>query len=67
MTMTKKIKMKRMLNDLTQKDMAGKLGVHIGTYSKKENGLIAWSIEDVKKLRKILNLSDEEIIDIFFK
>jgi len=65
-TIKSKLRIKRLMKDYTQDDMANKMGIHIGTYSKKENGLIAWSVEDVKKMRDILDLSGEDIIDIFF-
>ncbi|WP_202707634.1 helix-turn-helix domain-containing protein [Sporosalibacterium faouarense] len=50
----------------TQKTLAEKLNMSETSYSKRENGIIIFSVCEVKKLKEILELDDEDILRIFF-
>lgn len=62
-----KLKQIRKKNKITQEQLSRKLNHNSPAYSKKENGKQKFSIEDIKILKKELNLSIEQIDDIFFK
>ena len=63
--MTKELKILRIKHDVTQEAVAEKLGVKKHTYCRKENGEIAFSIQDVKVLKELYNLTPEEVVQIF--
>jgi DNA-binding XRE family transcriptional regulator len=64
--MTKELKKLRTDFDYTQSDLAKLLGFkQTSSYSRKENGEIAFSIEEVKKIKKIFRLSIEDVVKIF--
>nr|WP_195366009.1 helix-turn-helix transcriptional regulator [[Eubacterium] tenue] len=63
--MRKELRVLRAKHDLTQKDLAQKLGVEKASYCRKENGKSAFSLEDVIKLKNIFNLTPEEVVKIF--
>lgn len=50
---------------LTIKKVAEMLGITRISLSMKMSGKTQFSIEDIKKLRKILGLTNKEIIEIF--
>lgn len=50
----------------TQKEVAKQLGIGETSYVHRENGKQDFTISEVNKLRTILNLSDYDILDIFF-
>lgn len=50
---------------MTIKKVAEKLGITRISLSMKMSGKTQFSIEDIKKLRKILGLTNKEIIEIF--
>ena len=56
----------RVKKGLTQRSLAEKLKINTTTYTKKENNINPFTIDEVKQLKNILILSDEEIIGIFF-
>lgn len=62
----KELKMLRIKHEVSQECLAQQLGVTKASYSRKENGKIAFSLEDVKKLKKIFKLTIEEVEKIFF-
>lgn len=49
----------------SQDSMGEKLNISQSTYNKKENGIIPFSLEEIKELKTILNLNDGQIISIF--
>lgn len=57
-----KIKEYRELNKMTQKDIAGILGVEPATISKYEAGTIEPSIESLKRLAETFNITVDELI-----
>lgn len=57
-----KIKEYRELNKMTQKDIAGILGVEPATISKYEAGTIEPSIESLKRLAETFNVTVDELI-----
>lgn len=52
--------------NLTQKEVAEKLGIATKTYNRKELGIIDFTRKEILKLIHILNLSSKEINKIFF-
>jgi betR domain len=53
------------LQEKTQSEMAKVLGLSLVSVSKKINGVIKFNLEEVKKIKEYLNLTDEEINQIF--
>lgn len=53
------------LQEKTQSEMAKVLGMSLVSVSKKINGVIKFNLEEVKKIKEYLNLTDEEINQIF--
>ena len=56
----------RIRRDLSQIDMAEMLGITKQAYWRKENGKNVFSLKDLYILREKMQLTDEEVIDIFF-
>ena len=52
--------------NLTQKEVAEKLGIATKTYNRKELGIIEFTRKEILKLIHILNLSSKEFNKIFF-
>jgi len=52
---------------LTQTDMAGAIGVSPQTYNAKELGVRKFTLEDVEKISRVLDLNIEDVNRIFFK
>lgn len=62
----KRLKAERIANDLTQDQMAEKMGWSTRTpYAKRENGLVAIGADELAKMATILGYTDEDI-GIFF-
>ena len=59
------LKAKMLLEEKTQVEMAAFLGISLASVRKKVNGTIKFSLEEVKKIKEYLNLTDEEINQIF--
>ncbi|QJA07642.1 helix-turn-helix transcriptional regulator [Romboutsia sp. CE17] len=59
------LKSKRALLGLTQVDIASKLGINIKSYNLKENGKVKFKLEEVVAVSKILNLTLDEVDEIF--
>lgn len=59
------LKSKRVLNGLTQEQIAYEIGINTKSYNLKENGKNRFSLDEVIKLSEILELNLEEINDIF--
>jgi len=60
---TYRVRHQRKQLGLMQSDMAKTLGISKGTYSKKENGFLKFSLEEAHQLSKFFNMSIE---DLFF-
>lgn len=60
-----RLKAERIAKGFTVEEMAGALGITKGTYSKKENGKIAVTVEDFTLVFKKLGIPPEQI-GIFF-
>ena len=61
----KLLKAKMILQEKSQSEMAEVLGIAVVSVSKKINGVIKFNLEEVKKIKEYLNLTDEEINQIF--
>lgn len=60
------LKILRIQKSLTQKKVAEMLEIAPNSYTKKENGNNPFSIEELKKIKKIFEISDSDFIKIFF-
>lgn len=49
-----------------KKDIAESIGVNRSTFYKKEVGTSCFNQNEIIRIKKMLNLSNEQIIDIFF-
>lgn len=59
------LKSKLSLKEKTQKDLAKVLGLSKVSVSKKVNGLSRFSLPEVKKIKDYLELTDDEVVEIF--
>ena len=59
------LKSKLSLKEKTQKDLAKALGLSKVSVSKKVNGLSRFSLPEVKKIKDYLELTDDEVVEIF--
>ncbi len=59
------LKILRKQANFSQEYLGEKLDISQSTYNKKENGIIPFSLEEIKELKNILNLNNEQIINIF--
>lgn len=57
------IRILRKLNELSQENAAFELGISQSQYSRRENGSIEFTISELIKLSKLLNVSYENIIE----
>ena len=64
---TKKLKDIRKKKGYTQEDLASLLDIGIPTYSRKENNLIPFTLEELRRIKEFLKLSDQDFINIFLK
>ncbi|GEP65760.1 hypothetical protein CBE01nite_35280 [Clostridium beijerinckii] len=60
------LKILRIKEKLTQKDVADKLGIATNSYTKKENGINPFNVDELKEIKKIFNIGDLEFVQIFF-
>ena len=59
------LKSKLSLKEKTQKDLAKALGLSKVSVSKKVNGLLRFSLPEVKKVKDYLDLTNDEVGEIF--
>ena len=52
-------------NGKTQKYLADYLGISLSSLQAKMRGLNRWLLNDIRKVKECLALSDEEVIHIF--
>ena len=58
---TEKMKILRITHNMTQSDVAEKIGISLSLYNLIENGKRVGSIETWKKIQKLFCLSDKEM------
>ena len=63
---TNELKAARIKKGLTQEKLSNKLGISTPSFSKKERGLIPFSINEVSVLKETLELTPDEVYKIFF-
>lgn len=62
----KKLRLARLERELSQKDLAKKIGVHELTYSRKERGQREFTRTEIDNLAAALDLTNNEVNEIFF-
>ena len=67
MTRKETLKILRIKNNLTQKDVAEALGISVAAYSLIENGKRKGSIENWSKLQKVFKLKGDETWELLNK
>lgn len=60
-----RVKAERVARNITVSEMADKLSMHPATYSKKENGKLRITVEDLSLILNVLDMSEAEC-GIFF-
>lgn len=63
---TCKIKGRMKEKDLSQEDVAKKLGIAQSTFSQKINGIRGLSLDEANKLSEVLEIPQNEFGDYFF-
>ncbi|MBQ3422552.1 MAG: helix-turn-helix transcriptional regulator [Romboutsia sp.] len=61
------LKSKRILNNMTQEEIAYEIGISPKSYNLKENGKNPFSLQEVSKISEVLNLTLEEVNNIFLQ
>ena len=51
---------------LTYADVSEKIGISKFSFTKKVNGKTRFSVDEAAKLSKILKLTNDEVVNIFF-
>lgn len=59
------LKSKLSLRERTRRDLAKALGLSEVSTNKKVNGTIKFSLNEVKKIKEYLNLTNDEVVEIF--
>ena len=60
------LKSKRILFNLTQEEIAKEVGINIKSYNFKENGKVGFNVDEILKVIECLDLTFDEVNDIFF-
>ncbi len=63
---SKKIKTKLFEKGVTYSEASQKIGISKYSFAKKVNGKSKFSVDEADKLSKLLELSNDEIVNIFF-
>ena len=58
-----KVKEYRIIKGFTQNELSELIGITQQTYSKKERGERSFTLDEVKKLKKILNITEKNMIN----
>lgn len=61
------LRAKRVLMGLTQEQLASEIGINTKSYNMRENGKQKFKLEDVIKISKSLDLTLEEVDQIFLR
>lgn len=64
MTTILSIKQIRVLNDLTQKEMAELLGMSEFAYRRRETGESKWSLDDIVKIKKHFEINIDNLKEV---
>ncbi len=64
--MYEKLKARMTEKNITQKALASKLNLSEGAISSRLKGKTGWTIDDIKKVSSILELSNDDITRYFF-
>lgn len=68
MTNNKLLKIKMLEADLeSYEKLAKKMNMTKGNLCNKFNGRCSWTLDNIEKIKEVLNLKDSELIEIFFK
>ena len=59
------LKYKMILSEITQPQIAKKLGLSIRSINQKINGNIIFKPKEIKEIRNLLGLSNDETVEIF--
>lgn len=59
------LKSKMILREITQLQIAKKLGLSITSINQKINGNIIFKPKEIKEIRNLLDLSNDETVEIF--
>ena len=62
----KKIKTKLFEKGVTYSEASQKIGISKYSFTKKVNGKSKFSVDEAEKLSRLLELSNDEIVNIFF-
>lgn len=65
MTNTNKLKAKIAERGLTMKELAENISISSSTFSQKVSGKVKFSQDDIRKIDKELNLTADELREIF--
>lgn len=65
MTNTNKLKAKIAERGLTMKELAENINISSSTFSQKVSGKVKFSQDDIRKIDKKLNLTADELREIF--
>ena len=65
MTNTNKLKAKIAERGLTMKELAENINISSSTFSQKVSGKVKFSQDDIRKIDKELNLTTDELREIF--
>ncbi len=65
MTNTNKLKAKIAERGLTMKELAENINISSSTFSQKASGKVKFSQDDIRKIDKELNLTADELREIF--
>lgn len=60
------LKSKMVLHGRTQRDLAKYLGMSEVAVNKKFQGVLRFNVNDIRRLKEYLNLSNDEVVEIFF-
>lgn len=60
-----KLKGKMRENNLSQEELAKKIGLSLSAFNNKINGKVNFDIKEAEAIGTILNLTDDEKINIF--
>lgn len=66
MTNTKEIKKRLIDLGITQVECAKRMKMSLTTFNFKLNGKAEWSVSEIERMKKILKISKQKVIDYFF-